>query len=181
MQVYRFRSTARGITLIEACACLAIVSILIGSAIGPMGRFVDGRRLEGVASELTTFVHYARSEAVAHGDGVRLTLLRAPDGAHCTIVHTGPASACRCDAGGVAQCNAPDAELLRSHAWPGTPVSVDANVSSMHFEPVRGAVSPSGTLRVSLSDGREVRHVVSLFGRLRSCSPEARVSGYKAC
>ena len=182
MQTSGGLSKVRGWTLIEACACVAVASILAGSAVGPMHSFLDGRRLEGMASELTTYVHHARSEAVARSGGVRLSFLAAADGSRCTLMHTGPATACSCSAGGVAHCNAPDAALLR---WQGSPagqrVNVEANVVSMHFDPVRGAVSPAGTIRTALPDGREVRHVVSVFGRVRSCSPEAKVPGYKAC
>ena len=58
---------------------------------------------------------------------------------------------------------------------------VQANVASILFDPVHGTSTPAGTVRVIGSTGRELRHVVNVMGRVRTCSPQGGVSGYRAC
>jgi len=40
---------------------------------------------------------------------------------------------------------------------------------------------PTATLRIEARDGRSVHQVVNLLGRVRSCSPQARVVEERAC
>jgi type IV fimbrial biogenesis protein FimT len=175
------RSLHRGLTLVELCTVMAIGSILVGTAAPSFDGYRNRRSLDGTAAETLTDIHYARSEAVARNTGVRVSFLNAPDGARCIAVHTGNTADCSCGVGGVAQCSA-DAVLLKAQSLPvGHPVAVSANVGSMRVDPLRGNVAPSGTIRLGLASGAEVQHVVSTLGRVRSCSPQGKVVGYKPC
>jgi type IV fimbrial biogenesis protein FimT len=60
-------------------------------------------------------------------------------------------------------------------------VAVHANVASVLFDPLHGTSTPTGTLRLVGSGGREVQHVVNVMGRVRSCSPLGAVPGYRPC
>jgi type IV fimbrial biogenesis protein FimT len=60
-------------------------------------------------------------------------------------------------------------------------VLVQANVASILFDPMHGTSTPTGTVRVIGSNGRELRHVVNVMGRVRTCSPQGNVAGYRAC
>ena len=60
-------------------------------------------------------------------------------------------------------------------------VSLLANVGSVLFDPLHGTISPTGTLRLVGTDARAVHHVVNIMGRVRSCSPQAAIPGYRAC
>ena len=51
----------------------------------------------------------------------------------------------------------------------------------MLFDPAQGTVSPTGSIRIVDSRGDSITHVVNIIGRMRSCSPAAAVSGFKAC
>jgi type IV fimbrial biogenesis protein FimT len=42
-------------------------------------------------------------------------------------------------------------------------------------------VTPTGTLRLSLRDGRGLNQVVNIMGRVRTCSRSGTVPGYPAC
>lgn len=51
----------------------------------------------------------------------------------------------------------------------------------MLFDGTRGTVSPTGTVRVIGSDGRALHKVVNVMGRVRTCSPQRSISGYRPC
>jgi type IV fimbrial biogenesis protein FimT len=68
----------------------------------------------------------------------------------------------------------------RQHSARAGGVNVIANVASMRFDQTNGTVSPAGTIRVA-TNGSEVRHVVNIMGRVRSCSPGGSAKGYIVC
>lgn len=170
----------RGLSLIETMSVLSIVSVAVGAAMPGLGSLRQKAELAGVAAQLETDVQFARAQAVAANRTVQLTL-REAGGATCYIVHTGPAANCRCGGPEPAACG-DDAELLRaaSFAAPG-PVQVRSTTRSLTFDPVRGTVTPTATLRVEARDGRAIHQIVNLLGRVRSCSPLGRDAGERTC
>jgi type IV fimbrial biogenesis protein FimT len=171
----------RGLTLIECCIVLAIISILVGSA---APAFMDSRKkvvLDGTASEVRNDIQYARSLAVARNEGVRISFPAAGDGSTCMVIHTGAAADCTCAPSGLPQCVA-GTEVFKTQGFgAGATVRVAANVASMRVEPVRGTVTPTGTVRVISGTQGEVQHVVNIMGRTRTCSPNGQIAGYKPC
>jgi type IV fimbrial biogenesis protein FimT len=166
----------RGVTLIETLTVVAVTAVLAMAAVPTMSAVIENRRIDGMAAQLAADVHYARSEAVARQQPVRLSMLGT-----CYLVHTGAARDCRCMPSQQAECTA-GAHRLKAVAWDAdAPVRVQANVSSIAFDPTLGTASPAGTLRVVGHSERAVHHVVNLVGRLRSCSLQGRVPGYRAC
>jgi type IV fimbrial biogenesis protein FimT len=157
-------SKQRGVTMIEACITLAIVGILAGSALPSFTESLDKRKVEGISSEVGTDLRYARSEAVARNTGVRVSFFEG-----CYVVHTGSRADCQCDGQGPAVCTG-DAVALKTVSASGG-VQVVANVSSLRFDPSHGTTSPTGTVCTVPANGRSVHHVVSLMGRVRTCSP----------
>lgn len=180
MQRSRTHIRQRGLTLIEACATLAIASILVGTA---APSFIDTKTkltLDGSAGELVTDLYLARSAATAHQQGARVSFHTVPSGS-CVVVHTGDTADCHCDAGGVAQCSG-GAALIKGSYYPSSRgVNVSANVASIRFDPTHGMATPAGTVRLTTAGGPTVHHVVNIMGRVRSCSPGASAKGYKAC
>lgn len=175
------RRTQRGLTLIEVCAAGAIAAILAGTAAPALDKVHTRRVLEGTAVEALTDLHYARSEAVSRNQRVRVSYLAAPDGARCMLVYTGATADCQCASGGVAQCQ-PGAKLLRAQGFKAdAKVSIESNVTTMTIDPVRGMFTLGGKVQVVQADGTEIRHVVTPAGRIRSCSPAGKVSGYPTC
>jgi len=60
-------------------------------------------------------------------------------------------------------------------------VRVEANANSVVFDPLHGTSSPTGTFRLIGTDARAVHHIVNIMGRVRSCSPQAAMPGYRDC
>lgn len=173
------RRQQRGLTLIEACMTLAVVSILAGAAVPSLDGVLKSRRLEGQAAELALDLRYVRSEAVARNEGVRIRFQTVVGGT-CTVIHTGAATDCSCGSDGQAQCRN-EATALKTVFYPVGGVSVQSNVSSMRFDPSNGTVTPAATIRVVGADGRAIHHVVNMVGRIRSCVPGAAMAGLKPC
>jgi type IV fimbrial biogenesis protein FimT len=170
----------RGVTLIEACIVIAITGIVAGAAVPGMQGVLDARRLGGAATQLTTDIQFVRSEAVARNRAIRLSFHASAD-ATCYVIHTGNAADCDCGGTGPAVCSG-DAEQIRTvHLPAAEKVVLRANVGSVLFDPLHGTSSPTGTLRLVGTQGREVHHVVNIMGRVRSCTPLGAVPGYRAC
>lgn len=170
----------RGLSLIETMSVLSIVSVVIGAAMPGLGSLRQKAELTGAAAQVETDVQFARAQAVAGNRTVQLTL-READGATCYLVHTGPAAGCRCGGPGPATCDG-DAELLRAVSFVAQgPVQVRSSTRSLTFDPVRGTVTPTATLRVEARDGRAIHQIVNLLGRVRSCSPLGRDAGERNC
>ncbi len=167
-----------GTSLVEATIALAITGTLAGSVLPGLNEARERRALEAASAQLATDLRLARSLAVAQGQPVRL---RVNAGAACYVVHTGPAGACSCDGAGSASCGG-TALALRVAALPGNGlVSLSTTSSSMLIDADRGTVTPTGTLRLRLADGRAVHHVVNIMGRVRTCSPAGAVAGHPVC
>ena len=171
----------QGVSLIESMIVLFVLSIVVGTALPSFQSMRQRADLAGVAAQLETDVQFARGQARAIDRPVRLTL-RETDSGTCYMVHTGASADCTC---GVAQqpavCGG-DSELLRSVTLDAKgDVQVRSASKSVAFDPLRGTVTPTATLRVEARDGRAVHQVVNLLGRVRSCSPQGRNAGEVAC
>jgi len=170
----------RGITLIEACTVLAITAVLAASAAPGMQELIAGRRLEATATQLATDIQLTRAAAVARNQALRLSFHKRKDGS-CYVIHTGAVDQCDCSGSGPAVCTSGAREIKTVIVSTADQVSVVANVGSVLFDPMHGTSSPTGTLRVIGATGREVRHVINVMGRVRSCSPAPSVPGYRVC
>jgi type IV fimbrial biogenesis protein FimT len=173
-------SAQRGVTLIEACIVLAVTAIAAGAAAPGMRDLIDARRLDGAATQLATDIQFIRTEAVARNEALRLSF-HATSGGSCYVVHTGNADQCSCSAPGPAQCSGAAREVKTVTIAAAERVTLQANAASVLFDPLHGTSTPTGTLRVIGASGRAIHHVINVMGRVRSCSPQAAVPGYRAC
>ena len=177
---------ARGLTLIECLIAVAVACTAIGTAVPSYGRMLEKRHLEGAAAQLETDIQFARSLAASMNEPVRLRVQQDAGGS-CYIVYRGPAASCTCTSGGAPVCSpgSPGSQadaLLRSLRLPAPGgVQAQANVSSMLFSPLHGTVTPTGTLKLTGREGRQLHVVVNLMGRARTCAPGGAVAGYPSC
>jgi prepilin-type N-terminal cleavage/methylation domain-containing protein len=165
----------RGLTLVECCTVLAIVSLLATSAWPAMTDWFSRARLEGRSQELMGDLSILRSLAISTNQDMRLSV-HSDESGSCYVIHSGPRSACGCRSDGAAWCTDPSSAPVKAVGFEDQEgIRLAANIKSILFDPRLGTASPSGTLRLEDSGGRELRHVVSIRGRLRTCA-----SGYEA-
>ena len=170
----------RGVTVLESLMAVTVSAVALGSVLPGFEQARERRHLEGAAAQLETDIMHTRSLAVARNQGVRMGFESLQAGT-CYTVHTGPANACSCNASGAATCS-PGAEALRTVYFSAQgPVAVRANVRSILFDPRLGTSTPTGTLRVMGRGDAAIHHVVNIMGRVRSCTPNAAVSGLPKC
>lgn len=177
--LHRPLARRRGLSLIECLTAIAVLLVLLGSALPGFAKLTERRHLEGTAAQLATDIKFTRSLAVAAGSGQRMSFRSGPAGS-CYVVHDGPPNACRCEASGAVQCVNGATSQRSVFFTADAPVQVRANVGSILFHPVHGTSTPTGTLRVVARDGAAVHQIVNLMGRTRACSPNG-VAGYPAC
>lgn len=174
------RRSLRGFSLIESMTVLAVMAVVVGSAAPSLMALRDVKRLEGAAAQIETELQFARSLAVARNETVRFTF-GTGSGAGCYVIHTGAPHACRCGAPGVpVQCSS-GAEAVRSVSFDAADrLSVRTASTTFGFDPTKGTVTPTATLRLAAPAGQSLHVVVNLLGRVRSCTPNG-VPGYRAC
>lgn len=177
--MHKHPESERGVTLIETAVVLTLLAIAVSTAVPGFQGLVARKRLDGVATQLATDLQYVRTEAVARNVAVRLSF-HADAGGSCYVIHTGAKAQCSCSGPAPAACTG-DAEQIKTVWLPATQqVAVQASAGSILFDPLHGTSTPTGTARVIGTSGA-IHHVVNLMGRVRSCSPEGLLPGYRIC
>jgi type IV fimbrial biogenesis protein FimT len=170
----------RGVTLVETMIVVAVSAVVLGTAAPSFRQMSARHQVEGPAIELASDLLFARSEAISRNESVRVSF-QSPAAGACYVLHTGDAGDCVCGGSGPALCSNGAREIKTVLLPAGRPVSVQSNVASMLFHPVRGTTTPAGTVKVLGANGYAIHHVVNLMGRVRSCAPAANMPGYKPC
>lgn len=172
---------SRGIGLVECCVSLGIAALLATVAVPSMDKARQRQSLQLQAQTVMTDLQQARSDAVLYGTAVHLRFRQLPEGT-CYVLHTGEApDDCQCAAGGEAVCRA-GAQAIRQHWLPSSSrIALVANVHGMSFHSRQGTVTATGRIDLRNDDGTTIRHIVSIAGRVRSCSPGRAVAAFPAC
>lgn len=170
----------QGLTLVEVAVVCAVVAIGVGITIPSFSDFRSKRVVEASARELGTDFKLARSEAAARHQRVTVSFSDSAAGS-CYVIHTGGAADCPCQDGAASPCHN-DAQAIKT-VFIGNDqhVRVQSNVTNMLFDPIRGTTSPAGTVTISGADSHSIRQIVSLMGRVQTCSPSRDMYGYKSC
>ena len=178
------RHPQRGLTLIESAVTVAVAAILLCAAAPDLAGLLERQRLAGLATQLASDVQWLRSEAAARNETLRLSFYENTSGS-CYVMHTGARNQCRCEAESDTPLCEADAVAFKTVALSSSSrLRVQANVSSMVFDPLHATATPAGTLKVSATSGRAISHVVNVLGRVRTCSPATpgpALAGYPVC
>lgn len=150
---------ARGFTLIELMIVLAIVAILLATAVPSFVEQVALRRLEGVANELSADLQYARTEAISKNKQVIVTATGTGYSVNYVVSPVTPA--------------------LKTITLPN---GVTVNSTSVTFDPLRGMSTGAVNLNLSSSStSASLRVSSSAVGLIQLCSPDQSFKGYKLC
>lgn len=169
-----------GVTLIESAITASVAGVVVGMVAPGFEQLRERHHLENAAAQLETDLLHSRSLAVLRNQGVRVSF-ETGAGASCYVVHTGAAGDCSCTDGETAVCKA-GSEALRSVRFAaGVPLVVSSNSRSILFDPVKGTVTPTATVKLQATSGAAIHQVVNIMGRVRSCTPAAGLAGYKRC
>lgn len=178
------RPLQRGFTLVEAAVTLAILAVLVCGAAPSFCGLIERQRLAGLAAQLATDVQFVRSESVLRNEALRLSFYSATWGS-CYVVHSGLRSQCSCSADSNEATCITGATQIKTVVVPTSAgASVQANVSSILFDPLHGTSTPTGTLRVVSPTAGSIHHVVNVLGRVRTCTPDGpapAIPGYRVC
>jgi type IV fimbrial biogenesis protein FimT len=168
-----------GVTLVECAITAAIVAVCVGLALPSFDRLWQRRTVEGLAAQLEADLQFARSEAVARNENMRVGFADDPQGS-CYIVHTGASQACQCTGDGHIHCEPGAVAVKVGHLAGGRGVALTSNSSSMLFDNAIGTVTPTATIQVSAPDA-QLKVIVNIMGRIRACTPDQSMPGYAAC
>ena len=169
MQRHTSRARPRGLTLTGTCAALAIAGVVTMTGL----RLVQYAHADAVAQELSLELlgglRYAKNEAAARNQGVRLSFYESRAGG-CYLVHTGERSDCRCTGSDSAHCSN-GAEALQVVFLPADePVQLTTNANSILCKARNATAVSGGTLCIVPSSGKDIRHVVDIEGNVRTCT-----------
>ena len=169
MQCQKRRARPRGLTLMGTCTALAIAGVLTIAAL----RLVQNAHADAVAEELSLeligSLRYAKTEAAARNQVVRLSVYESRAGG-CYLVHTGDRSDCRCTGSDSAHCSN-GAEALQVVSLPADePVQLTTSANSILFNARSATTVSGGSLCIVPSGGKEIRHVVDTEGNVRTCT-----------
>ncbi|HWS04027.1 MAG TPA: GspH/FimT family pseudopilin [Gammaproteobacteria bacterium] len=178
-----------GFTLVELLVTLAVVAILVTTALPALSDLLDSQRLRATAQKIATDLRYARSEAIKrHADipiGVSFTpgsdwcygiSQQLPCDCHEQDWHS--PNACLLDLAHERQLHT-SATDTRAHIE-----LLDTSFSSdqTQFDPLRG-IANAGSVSLRSARGKTLNIIVSTLGRVRICAPEDSDSptGYTPC
>jgi len=169
-----------GFSLIDGLVATSVVAILAGIAATSASDSRARQLLLGAATELEADLQQAHAWAQVLNAPIRLSF-EAAEGGSCYVIHTGPTQDCSCLSPQGAACEA-GATPLRTVRFDGPQgLQVSANVRSLTLDPLRGTLSPTGTVKMTAANGAAVHQVINLTGRIRTCSPTPGLAGFKAC
>ncbi|MBA3588772.1 GspH/FimT family pseudopilin [Methylibium sp.] len=157
---------ADGFTVIELMAVVLITAVLLTLAVPAFLDLLARRRLEGAANELSTDLHYARSEAVSRQLDVALTTLANGTGYE------------------IAAASTPAPTEIKRVALPAE-LTVTGGVS-LTYTGLRGIPleTSGGDESITVSSSRTAAQLQvdnNFMGRVRLCSPDGSFKGYAPC
>lgn len=168
-----------GFTLIELLVVIALVAIVLALAAPSFTSTLARKRLEGVASELATDLHYARSEAMQRSASVGVVF-----GTNCYVIFSPvnweglpPDCASAMGMGALKRVDIDGGTSLNLvPRTPGTLIAFDP-VGGMAIGGLTGTADYSGHVDATNGAGNwQIQARVTKVGRVKLCSPNNTIT-----
>ena len=151
-------NAARGFTVIEMLVVLVVVAVLVALAAPSFNEQLARRRLEGVATDLSTDLQFARTQAVSDRNAVQV------------ITDNGGTRYRILNAAGTA---------LKTVTLPTGVTATDA--ITVTYDQLRGTANATQILVSNTRTTATVRVDTNVMGRVSMCTPSGGLKGYTAC
>lgn len=170
--------------MIELMVTIVVGAVLVALAAPSFKGYFVKKKIEGTAAELFNDIQFARAEAVARNQPTRLTL-----GTNCYVIHIPVTSTAN------ATCSVTGGTSLRTVTVEdpsAVALAASSPLTGLMFDTVRGEATLDGmpstdneasiniTTPASVSQDFRLRAVVSKYGRVQLCTPNA-MTGYASC
>lgn len=166
----------RGLTLIELLITIIVLAIVAAYGVPNMTGFFEKQRVSGAAHSFLSDIQFARAESIKQNKAVQIEFNAAQ---WCYGIDDDTASACSCTTATSTDCTVNGNSYFTSgNDYPN--VAASTGITTITFDPVRGTLSPLGT--VSFSSGNYSVNVIwGQIGRARLCATAGNSWGYDAC
>lgn len=162
------RARARGFTLLELTAVLALSAIVVLLAVPSFAGAVARHRLQAAAEQLAHDLADARFEAAQRGTALHLSFATGTQWCYALALQAG------CDCRAAAPC-----QISRVQAGDHPGVRL-LHAEDARVDPLPGR-STGGDALLEAADAAPLRVALSPLGRPRICAPGGNVRGYPAC
>lgn len=173
------RHPQTGFSLVEVLIPIAVAAVLLGGALPSLETMKQRRQLEGNAAQLETDLQLARASAVAANQVLRMEFFGGDAGSGY-VLHDGEVGDCVVAADGTPACATGTTPWRVVLLDAQGPVRLSVNVRAIAFDPVKGTITPTATMRLQSPIG-SLRLVINVMGRVRSCTPDSAVPGHRNC
>ncbi len=185
-----------GLTLVELLLVVALLGIVVALAAPSFKNMILMQRLRGVSSELVTDLQFARSEAAARRDFVRV-FFKSDGNSSCYTIYTAPDNTTRCDclAGAGAACSGGMVEVKTVQVPRSLGVTVappeaqtkafafDWRTGGIYLIPTDNAPRPMSLFVVEsfIDNTRKLNSQLNGAGRPLVCSPPGSTMSEASC
>ena len=185
-------------TLVEVMVVVAVVAIIALVAVPAFGDLILVQRLKSINAQLVTDLQFARTEAAARNQLMRVRF-QSNTAMTCYQIYTSPANTVRCDCllGPGAACSAAagTAEVRTVQVPRSLSVQIGVpagSLASFAFSPINGAIQsiPADSLGApiqafiadtAIDTARSLRTIVNAAGRPTVCAAAGSTMSVAAC
>ncbi|MFT6590103.1 MAG: type IV fimbrial biogenesis protein FimT [Rhodoferax sp.] len=164
--------------MIELLVVLAVSAILLATALPSFSSWLQASRLRGAADVLSSHLRLVMTESTQLGDDVLLSFQQDSQGANwCYGLNL--STPCDCHVDNACQINKIE-RVIHGRNFSG--ILLNPTHTNYRFKPRRSTVT-AGSIMLTAANGRQLKVVVSGYGRIRLCSPKGSsyLSGQPFC
>ena len=194
MEFVMFYKKQHGVTVLELVISMAVLAVILATAVPNYSKFTSKRRTAGAVETLHAYIENAKMESIKRNQPVTVRFRNTYDGAKWCFGTTLGNTACNCARTDTAAADHCDIDGLDTKLWYSDFGSIDiGNINTFAggekaftFDPARGMLSnpaDSGSFELVSADADyKVTISVNGLGRIQMCTDSTHsLVGYKKC